>query len=166
MKVDGGCHCGRITYEAEIDPEKVLICHCTDCQSLSGCAFRTVVRVPENAFKLLSGEPKRYVKQADSGNKLVMAFCGDCGSPIYGAHTGDHPPFYGIRVGTIRQRGCTDAEAADLVALGARLDRKPRRDRQNRETRLRALTPPAARWCTSPAPAQSSIRSTRCLRRA
>jgi hypothetical protein len=104
MKVDGGCHCGRITYEAEIDPEKVLICHCTDCQSLSGSAFRTVVRVPENAFKLLSGEPKRYVKQADSGNKLVMAFCGDCGSPIYGAHTGDHPPFYGIRVGTLRQR--------------------------------------------------------------
>ena len=105
MKVDGGCHCGRITYEAEIDPEKVLICHCTDCQSLSGSAFRTVVRVAENAFKLLSGEPKRYVKQADSGKKLVMAFCGDCGSPIYGAHTGDHPPFYGIRVGTIRQRG-------------------------------------------------------------
>jgi hypothetical protein len=105
MKVDGSCHCGRIAYEAEVDPEKVLICHCTDCQSLSGSPFRTVVRVPENAFKMLSGEPKRYVKQADSGNKLVMAFCGDCGSPIYGAHTGDHPPFYGIRVGTLRQRG-------------------------------------------------------------
>jgi hypothetical protein len=104
MKVDGSCHCGRITYEAEVDPEKVLICHCTDCQSLSGSPFRTVVRVPGNAFKLLSGEPKGYVKQADSGNKLVMAFCGDCGSPIYGAHTGDHPPFYGIRVGTLRQR--------------------------------------------------------------
>jgi hypothetical protein len=105
MKVDGGCHCGRITFEAEIDPAKVLICHCTDCQSLSGSAFRTVVRVPESAFKLLSGEPKRYVKQADSGNRLVQAFCGDCGSPIYGAHPGDHPPFYGIRVGTLRQRG-------------------------------------------------------------
>ena len=23
MKIDGGCHCGDITYEAEIDPEKV-----------------------------------------------------------------------------------------------------------------------------------------------
>jgi hypothetical protein len=105
MKVDGSCHCGRIIYEAEIDPDKVLICHCTDCQSLSGSAFRTVVRVPENAFKLLSGEPKRYVKQADSGNRLIQSFCGDCGSPIYGAHVGDHPPFYGIRVGTMRQRG-------------------------------------------------------------
>lgn len=35
MKVDGGCHCGRIAYEAEIDPAGVLVCHCTDCQTLS-----------------------------------------------------------------------------------------------------------------------------------
>jgi len=104
MKVDGACHCGRITFEAEVDPAKVLICHCTDCQSLSGGAFRTVVRVPTNAFKLLSGEPKVYVKQADSGNKLAQAFCGDCGSPIYGSHPIDDPAFYGIRVGTVRQR--------------------------------------------------------------
>ena len=40
MKVDGGCHCGFITYEAEIDPEKVMICNCTDCQRLSGSSFR------------------------------------------------------------------------------------------------------------------------------
>ena len=24
MKIDGGCHCGYITYEAEIDPDKTL----------------------------------------------------------------------------------------------------------------------------------------------
>ena len=34
MKVDGRCHCGSSPYEAEIDPEKVAICHCTDCQTL------------------------------------------------------------------------------------------------------------------------------------
>jgi len=104
MKVDGGCHCGRITYEAEIDPEKILICHCIDCQSLSGSAFRTVVRVPTNAFRLLSGEPKIYVKQAESGAKLAQAFCAECGSPIYGTHVGEDPKFYGIRVGTLSQR--------------------------------------------------------------
>ena len=31
MKVDGACHCGSIRYEAEVDPAKVIICHCTDC---------------------------------------------------------------------------------------------------------------------------------------
>jgi len=27
MKIDGACHCGLIKYEAEIDPEKVRVCH-------------------------------------------------------------------------------------------------------------------------------------------
>ena len=30
MKIDGGCHCGYITYEAEADPQKAFICQCTD----------------------------------------------------------------------------------------------------------------------------------------
>ncbi len=45
MKIDGACHCGNISYEAEIDPENVAICHCVDCQILSGSAYRTVVYV-------------------------------------------------------------------------------------------------------------------------
>jgi hypothetical protein len=52
MNIDGGCHCGFITYEAEVDPEGTTICHCTDCQTMSGSAFRTVVRTPESAFKI------------------------------------------------------------------------------------------------------------------
>ena len=104
MKVDGRCHCGRIAFEAEVDPDKVLICHCTDCQTLSGGAFRTVVRVPATAFRLISGRPKVYVKQADSGNRFAQAFCDECGTPIYGAHPVDDPQFYGVRVGTLRQR--------------------------------------------------------------
>jgi hypothetical protein len=35
MKIDGGCYCGYITYEAEADPERTSICHCTDCQRLT-----------------------------------------------------------------------------------------------------------------------------------
>ena len=36
MKIDGHCHCGYLTYEAEVKPEDAVICHCTDCQTLSG----------------------------------------------------------------------------------------------------------------------------------
>jgi hypothetical protein len=104
MKVDGGCHCGRIRYEAKVDPEKVVICHCTDCQTLSGSAFRTVVPTNEGSFNLLSGEPKVYVKTGESGNKRVQTFCPECGTPIYSSTVGDHPKVVGLRVGTIRQR--------------------------------------------------------------
>jgi hypothetical protein len=40
MEVDGQCHCGRVTYRAAIDPAKVSICHCTDCQNLTGSPWR------------------------------------------------------------------------------------------------------------------------------
>ena len=35
MKIDGGCHWDDITYEAETDTDKILICDCTDRQTLS-----------------------------------------------------------------------------------------------------------------------------------
>jgi hypothetical protein len=104
MKVDGSCHCGRITFEAEVDPGKVMICHCTDCQTLSGTAFRTVVPATEGTFRLLSGELKIYVKVAESGNERQQAFCGDCGTPIYSAPNGGKG-MMGLRVGALRQRG-------------------------------------------------------------
>jgi hypothetical protein len=104
MKIDGRCHCGYITYEAQIDPEKVVICHCTDCQTLSGSAFRTVALTREDTFKLLTGEPKIYVKTGESGTKRQQSFCPECGTPIYSSTVGDGPKVYGIRVGTTRQR--------------------------------------------------------------
>ena len=103
MRVEGGCHCGKITYEAEIDPEKVALCHCTDCQSLTGSAFSTFVPVPREAFRLRGGKPKIYVKTAESGNKRAQAFCAECGTRIY-ASAVDDPPVFNLRVGTIRQR--------------------------------------------------------------
>lgn len=59
VKVDGGYQYGSITFEAEIDPAAVAICHCTDCQRLSGTAFRVVVRLPVEKFTLVSGAPGR-----------------------------------------------------------------------------------------------------------
>jgi hypothetical protein len=104
MKIDGGCHCGYITYEAEADPERASICHCTDCQHLTGTAFRTSVPAAEGSFLLLSGEPTIYLKTAESGRQRVQAFCPRCGSPIYATAPGDGAKVYNIRVGTTRQR--------------------------------------------------------------
>ncbi|MEX2650084.1 MAG: GFA family protein [Alphaproteobacteria bacterium] len=104
MKIDGSCHCGAIAYEAEIDPAEVYICHCTDCQTLSGSAFRTVVPTGPGKFKLLSGPLTTYVKTAESGNRRAQAFCPTCGTSIYSAPVGAGENTVVIRVGTIRQR--------------------------------------------------------------
>ena len=103
MKIDGACHCGLITYEATIDPEQVGICHCTDCQTLSGSAFRTYVPARREGFRLLTGQPKIYVKTGASGAKRNQAFCPECGTPIYSSAPHD-PQVFSIRAGTVRQR--------------------------------------------------------------
>ena len=103
MKVNGSCHCGRIAYEAELDPARVGVCHCTDCQALSGSAFTVYAQVPREAFRLLRGEPKVYVKTAESGNRRAQAFCTECGSRLWAAAEKD-TPLYNLRVGTLRER--------------------------------------------------------------
>lgn len=100
----GRCHCGGIEYEAEIDPGDVIVCHCTDCQTLSGSAYRTVAFTAPDGFRLKKGEPTVYVKTADSGRRRQQSFCPTCGSPIYSAAVGDGPTVYGIRVGTLDNR--------------------------------------------------------------
>jgi hypothetical protein len=104
MKIDGACPCGAIKYEAEIDPGGVGICHCTDCQTLTGTAFRVTVGAKESDLRFTSGTPKIYVKTGSSGAKRAQGFCGDCGSPLFATSVGDGPKVYGLRVGTIRQR--------------------------------------------------------------
>ena len=103
MRVTGSCHCGSIAYEGEAEPGTVGVCHCADCQKLTGSAYRANVSVPAASFRLLRGTPKVYVKTADSGAKRAHAFCGDCGGPVYAAAL-ENPPAYSLRLGALDQR--------------------------------------------------------------
>jgi hypothetical protein len=103
MKIDGHCHCGRITFAAEVDPAAVTICHCTDCQRLTGSAFRANVVAPAAHFVLHGDTLKSYVKTAESGNQRRHAFCGECGTPVYACAI-ENPQSYSLRIGTITQR--------------------------------------------------------------
>jgi len=103
MKIDGRCHCGAIVYSAEVDPERASICHCTDCQSLSGSPFRASVPARIEDFHLSKGSPKIYVKIADSGARRAQAFCGECGAPIH-ASDAENPTVLFLRLGAVKQR--------------------------------------------------------------
>lgn len=104
MKVDGQCHCGRIRYQAEADPAQVTICHCTDCQVLTGSPYRVSVVVPAATFRLLAGEPTCYVKTAESGNRRAHAFCPACGTPVFARPDTPDPQTYTLRIGGLAQR--------------------------------------------------------------
>jgi len=102
IHIDGACHCGRVTYKAEVDPDRVVICHCTDCQTISGAPYRVNVPVLSDRFRL-RGEPKTYVKRGDSGDEVTTAFCPDCGAALYSSK-GETPAFLNLRLGAVKQR--------------------------------------------------------------
>ena len=104
MRIDGQCHCGHVAYEAEIDPERVGICHCTDCQALTGSPFRVTVTASRDRIRLTAREPKVYVKVGDSGRRRLQSFCPECGSPLFVTGEGADAEEWGIRWGSIRQR--------------------------------------------------------------
>jgi hypothetical protein len=103
MRVHGRCHCGAVEWEAEVDPSRASICNCTDCQSFSGAPFRASVPAKAEDFRITKGEPRRYVKVADSGNPRAQGFCGDCGSPLYSADA-ENPKAYMLRLGALDER--------------------------------------------------------------
>ena len=103
MKVHGSCHCGAVKYEALVDPAKTGICHCADCQQLTGSAYRVSVPALDGSLQLASGQPTIYVKVGESGARRAQAFCATCGSPLY-TYDADKPGAYGLRVGCLEER--------------------------------------------------------------
>jgi hypothetical protein len=79
----GGCLCGNVRYVYDGAVSGAGYCHCADCRKVSGSAFGVSVRVAAAGFAIISGQPKGFTKQGDSGRPVTRYFCPDCGSPLY-----------------------------------------------------------------------------------
>jgi len=70
----GGCQCGAVRYDAELDLDHTLACNCSRCGRLGSIQAFT----PAESFTLQSGEEALREYRF---NKHVIAhlFCGTCG---------------------------------------------------------------------------------------
>ena len=75
MKIEGGCHCKRVRFEAEVPSEvEVLDCNCSICVATG---FRHLI-VPHCDFRLLEGEDALVSYRFGTGAANHL-FCGACG---------------------------------------------------------------------------------------
>lgn len=102
MHIDGACHCGAVSFTAEVDPGRVMVCHCTDCQVLSGAPLRAVVAAAYETL-VVKGTTKSYIKVAQSGNRRAQVFCPECGTPLW-ATAPENPTAVIVRLGCVTQR--------------------------------------------------------------
>ena len=96
----GGCLCGAIRYSISAPVTELRACHCRNCQRASGAAGTVGAVVPQAAFRITQGKPKRYSAVADSGRTLHRHFCPDCGSPLYSFRE-QMPEMIVVRAGTL-----------------------------------------------------------------
>jgi hypothetical protein len=102
MRVGGACHCGAVSFEADVSAEDVVICHCLDCQAMSGAPYRVHTPASMASFQL-RGEPTRYIRVGSCGAEIVTASCAVCGSSLF-SHRREEPRLVALRVGALAQR--------------------------------------------------------------
>lgn len=100
LPLTGGCYCGSIRYEVSALPHAITICHCRDCQRLTGTAFSMPMPVARDAFSVTRGRTKSWERRADSGNLSIQHFCGDCGTRLY-TEPASMPQVVTLRAGTL-----------------------------------------------------------------
>ncbi len=76
----GRCFCGETSYEVDDDFEYSLICHCRDCQRVTGSAFKPFAGIPAARLRLTKGADAITRLGDDAGHN---ASCARCGSQLY-----------------------------------------------------------------------------------
>lgn len=79
----GGCHCGAVRFEADVDLSTAIECNCSHC-SKKGFILTFA---PADHFTLLSGEEK-LTEYRFNTKKIAHLFCADCGVQSFGRGEG------------------------------------------------------------------------------
>jgi hypothetical protein len=99
MKITGGCYCKKIRYAAEGEPVMRGLCHCRECQYISGGGANVALAMPLSGFRYTSGEPKSF-ERGDLDAPVKRQFCPDCGTSLVSLPPGLHDLVI-LKVGTM-----------------------------------------------------------------
>jgi hypothetical protein len=78
-RYNGGCHCGKVRYEVDIDLNQTIQCNCSIC-SKKGYVLSFA---GEKQFKLLQGESDLATYKFNT-MKINHMFCKNCGTSTFG----------------------------------------------------------------------------------
>jgi len=96
MKIEGGCHCKRVRFAAEVPQAvEVLDCNCSIC-SMTG--FRHLI-VPHRDFELLRGGEALVSYRFGTGAAGHL-FCGTCGVKSY-YQPRSHPEAWSVNLNAL-----------------------------------------------------------------
>lgn len=75
----GGCQCGAVRYEADVEDARHGLCHCADCRASAGAPAVAWMGIPADRFRVTSGMARAF----NSSGQSWRYFCPTCGSGLY-----------------------------------------------------------------------------------
>ncbi|MCY1061107.1 GFA family protein [Nannocystis sp. SCPEA4] len=106
-KHSGGCHCGKVRYDVNVDlGQPVLSCNCSIC----GKTGTLLAFVPKTEFRLTSGEGDLTDYQFAS-KTIHHLFCSTCGVRSFGRGVGPD----GTEMVALNVRCLDDVDVAKLA---------------------------------------------------
>lgn len=96
MRIEGGCHCRKVRFEAEV-PERVEVLDC-NCSICSATGFRHLI-VPHSDFRLVSGEEALVSYRFGTGAANHL-FCGTCGIKSF-YQPRSHPEAWSVNLNAV-----------------------------------------------------------------
>jgi len=80
LPAEGGCICRQLRFRVTRQPTLAAICHCPDCQKMTGGAFSTPATIPRDGFEVITG---KGVIAGLRGPRLHHHHCPDCMDWVY-----------------------------------------------------------------------------------
>ncbi|MFC3230679.1 GFA family protein [Marinibaculum pumilum] len=115
MKVEGGCYCGQVRYEAELQPLLKLQCHCRECQYITGGGPNFTMGVPKDGFRYTKGAPKSFTRD-DLEIAVTRQFCGNCGTHL-ATVTPRRPEMVLLKVGSLDDPAVFEGPQAAIFTI-------------------------------------------------
>lgn len=96
----GTCVCGGVRYGLSAEPMALFCCHCTECQTASGSAFVTALRMPYGGVTVLRGEVRPYLRPEADGQKRNVFRCPQCLTALWSERL-DSKEYVTVYAGTL-----------------------------------------------------------------
>ncbi|CAE7887781.1 unnamed protein product [Symbiodinium microadriaticum] len=83
LQLQGGCACGRCSFEAELLPGEAQHCYCKLCRQMSGSAAQTWLPAPKESFRWTRSAALQLMRTTGHGQRHVCTACGTVMTIVY-----------------------------------------------------------------------------------
>jgi len=100
------CCCGGFRLRVKGEPNRVVTCHCLQCQRRTGSVFGDNAIFPRTSILAIEGESREFTRIGERGGGITFHFCPKCGSSLYWDLRSE-PDLVGVAVGAFADPGFT-----------------------------------------------------------